>query len=165
MQKLKSGLDPRSTVMNTRPKNRRESGRKKLAEIVTASGDRYLELVLENPLRNTHSEEEYQRAIAMLDRLSDRGNDRTADEAEYLLALAVFVEKYKEEHPRSRRFQASRCCGNWSRPTRKRSSKSLPERASPIRRSRRSSPASEAKRQAGQIAGSVFQGQVRGSSE
>jgi hypothetical protein len=98
MQKLKSGLDPRSTVMNTRPKNRRESGRKKLAEIVTASGDRYLELVLENALRNTHSEEEHQHAIATLDRLSDRGNDRTADETEYLLALAVFVEKYEEEH-------------------------------------------------------------------
>ena len=46
----------------------------------------------------TDSEEEYQRAIATLDRLSDRGNGRTADETEYLLALAVFVEKYEEEH-------------------------------------------------------------------
>jgi HTH-type transcriptional regulator / antitoxin HigA len=34
----------------------------------------------------------------MLDRLSDRGNGRTSDETEYLLALAVFVEKYEEEH-------------------------------------------------------------------
>jgi hypothetical protein len=29
----------------------------------------------------------------MLDRLSDRGNGRTSDETEYLLALSVFVEK------------------------------------------------------------------------
>jgi HTH-type transcriptional regulator/antitoxin HigA len=34
----------------------------------------------------------------MLDRLSDRGNGRTSDETEYLLALAMFVEKYEEEH-------------------------------------------------------------------
>jgi HTH-type transcriptional regulator / antitoxin HigA len=49
-------------------------------------------------LRNIHSEEECQRAIATLDRLRDCGNSRTADETEYLLALAVFVEKYEEEH-------------------------------------------------------------------
>jgi HTH-type transcriptional regulator/antitoxin HigA len=51
-------------------------------------------------LRVIHSEEEYQRAMATLYRLSDRGNGRTADETKYLLALAVFVEKYEEEyHP------------------------------------------------------------------
>ena len=33
-----------------------------------------------------------------LDRLSDCGNSRAADKTEYLLALTVFVEKYKEEH-------------------------------------------------------------------
>jgi HTH-type transcriptional regulator / antitoxin HigA len=49
-------------------------------------------------LRVIHSEAEYQHAIATLDRLSDRGNDRTVDETEYLLALATFVEKYEEEH-------------------------------------------------------------------
>ena len=69
-----------------------------MAAIVTPPGDRYLELVLESPLRIIHSEEEYQRAIATIDRLSDRGNSRTADETEYLLALAVFVEKFEEEH-------------------------------------------------------------------
>jgi antitoxin component HigA of HigAB toxin-antitoxin module len=57
-----------------------------------------LTLARENPLRVIHSEEEYQRAIATLDRLSDRGNSRTADDTAYLLALAVFVEKYEEEH-------------------------------------------------------------------
>ena len=69
-----------------------------MAAIVTPPGDRYLELILESPLRIIHSEEEYQRAIATLDRLSDRGNGRTADETEYLLALAVLIEKFEEEH-------------------------------------------------------------------
>jgi HTH-type transcriptional regulator/antitoxin HigA len=69
-----------------------------MTAIVTPPGDRYLELVRENPLKVIHSEEEYERAIATLDRLSDRGNGRTSDETEYLLALATFVEKYEEEH-------------------------------------------------------------------
>jgi HTH-type transcriptional regulator / antitoxin HigA len=69
-----------------------------MTAFVAPPGDRYLELVREHPLRVIHSEEEYQRAIATLDRLSDRGNDRTVDETEYLLALATFVEKYEEEH-------------------------------------------------------------------
>ena len=41
---------------------------------------------------------EYGQAIAMLDRLSDLGNDRTDDQTEYLLSLAVFVKKYEDEH-------------------------------------------------------------------
>jgi len=49
-------------------------------------------------LRVIRSEDEYERAIATLYRLSDRGNDRTADETEYVLALSVFVEKYEQEH-------------------------------------------------------------------
>jgi len=65
---------------------------------VVSTGDRYLELIRENPLRVIRSEDEYARAIATLDRLSDRGNDRTPAETEYVLALAVFVEKYEEEH-------------------------------------------------------------------
>jgi HTH-type transcriptional regulator / antitoxin HigA len=69
-----------------------------MTAIVTPPGGRYLEMVRENPLRVIHSEEEYQRVIVTLDHLSDRGSGRTADETEYLLALAVFVEKYEEEH-------------------------------------------------------------------
>jgi HTH-type transcriptional regulator/antitoxin HigA len=49
-------------------------------------------------LRIVRSEGEYQRAITMLDRLSDVGPERTADETEFLLALAVFVEKYERAH-------------------------------------------------------------------
>ena len=61
-------------------------------------GDRYLKLVRSCPLRVIRDEEEYERAIDMLNQLSDRGPDRTPDETEYLLALAVFVEKYEDEH-------------------------------------------------------------------
>lgn len=43
-------------------------------------------------------EEEYERAIERLNQLSDRGQNRGSDETEYLLALAVFVEKYEDEH-------------------------------------------------------------------
>ena len=67
-----------------------------MTAIVAPPGDRYLELVRENPLTVIRSEDEYERAIATLDRLSDRGNDRTVDETEYLLALATFDEKYEE---------------------------------------------------------------------
>lgn len=57
-----------------------------------------MELICEIPLRIIQSEAEYERAIATLDRLSDLGNGRTADETEYMMALSVFVEKYEEEH-------------------------------------------------------------------
>jgi HTH-type transcriptional regulator/antitoxin HigA len=60
--------------------------------------DRYLELVRSCPLRVIRTEEEYDDAIGTLNALSDRGADRTPDETEYLLALAVFVEKYEDEH-------------------------------------------------------------------
>jgi HTH-type transcriptional regulator/antitoxin HigA len=60
--------------------------------------DRYLELVRSCPLRVIRNEEAYDQAIDTLNDLSDRGADRTPDETEYLLALAVFVEKYEDEH-------------------------------------------------------------------
>jgi HTH-type transcriptional regulator / antitoxin HigA len=65
---------------------------------VARASDRYLDLVREYSLRVIRSEEEYDRAIAILNRLSDRGSHRSPDETEYLLAMAVFVEKYEEEH-------------------------------------------------------------------
>lgn len=68
------------------------------AVAATETGDQYFALVRSCPLRVIRTEREYERAIAMLDRLSDRAGSRTSDETEYLLALAVFVEKYEEEH-------------------------------------------------------------------
>ena len=65
---------------------------------VARTSDQYLGLVRECPLRVIRSENEYDHAIATLNRLSDRGKHRTPDETEYLLALAVFVEKYEDEH-------------------------------------------------------------------
>jgi HTH-type transcriptional regulator/antitoxin HigA len=60
--------------------------------------DRYLELIRSCPLRVIRTEEEYAHAIDTLNALSDRGEARTAEETEYLLALAVFVERYEDEH-------------------------------------------------------------------
>ncbi len=60
--------------------------------------DQYLNLIRECPVRVIHSEKEYDHAIATINRSSDRGKHRTPDETEYLLALAVFVEKYEDEH-------------------------------------------------------------------
>jgi HTH-type transcriptional regulator/antitoxin HigA len=65
---------------------------------VARTSDQYLDLVRKCPLRVIRSEEEYDHAIAILNRLSDRGKDRTPDETEYVVALAVFVEKYEEQH-------------------------------------------------------------------
>jgi HTH-type transcriptional regulator/antitoxin HigA len=65
---------------------------------VARTGEQYFELLRECPLRVIRSDAEYDRAIAILNRLSDRGRQRTPDETEYLLAMAVFVEKYEEEH-------------------------------------------------------------------
>ncbi len=59
---------------------------------------RYLELVRDFPLCVIRSEDQYQRAIATLDGLSDRGKSRSSDETEYLLALSVFVGRYEQDH-------------------------------------------------------------------
>jgi antitoxin component HigA of HigAB toxin-antitoxin module len=65
---------------------------------VARAGEPYLEQVRDCPLRIIHTEAEYRRVITMLDRLSDLGPARTEDETEYLLALALFVEKYERAH-------------------------------------------------------------------
>jgi HTH-type transcriptional regulator / antitoxin HigA len=65
---------------------------------VARAGESYLELVRECPLRIIRTEAQYRRAIAVLDRLSDLGPARTEDQTEYLLALALFVEKYERAH-------------------------------------------------------------------
>jgi len=84
--------------MATRSRTRKKTTIKGVTLASIPAGDRYLELVRECPLRVIRSESQYGQAIAMLDRLSDRGNDRTDDETEYLLSLAVFVKKYEDEH-------------------------------------------------------------------
>lgn len=59
-------------------------------------GEGYLALVRELPLRPIRSEAELDRAIAMVDALSDR-ETLTPDEHDYLLALSDLIEKYEEE--------------------------------------------------------------------
>ena len=84
--------------MGTRSKTRKKTTSKSVTFSSVPAGDRYLDLVRECPLRIIRSESEYGQAIAMLDRLSDLGNDRTVDETEYLLSLTVIVKKYEDEH-------------------------------------------------------------------
>jgi HTH-type transcriptional regulator/antitoxin HigA len=83
--------------MGSRSKPRKATSKEATVSSVPA-GDRYLGLVRECPLRVIRCESEYEQAIAMLDRLSDLGNDRSSDETEYLLSLTVFVKKFEEEH-------------------------------------------------------------------
>ncbi|HZW35034.1 MAG TPA: helix-turn-helix domain-containing protein [Isosphaeraceae bacterium] len=84
--------------MATRAKKRQ--GRRATAKTggVPRANDEYLDLFRDCPLRFIRSEEEYDHAIATLYRLSDRGSHRTPEETEFLLALAMFVEKYEDEH-------------------------------------------------------------------
>jgi hypothetical protein len=83
--------------MATRPKKGRTQSKTVKDDSIDRVGERYLDLVRENPLRIIRSEQEYAHSLAMLDRLSARGIDRTMDETEYLLALAVFVEKFEQQ--------------------------------------------------------------------
>src|SRR5262249_48170787 len=57
----------------------------------------YLALIRQLELRPIRSEAELDRAIAMLDALSDR-ETLSPDEHDYLLVLAGLVENYEDEH-------------------------------------------------------------------
>ena len=56
----------------------------------------YLALIRELPLRPIRTEVELDRAITMVDALSDR-ETLTADEHDYLLVLSDLIEKYEDE--------------------------------------------------------------------
>jgi HTH-type transcriptional regulator/antitoxin HigA len=55
----------------------------------------YLKLIRRCPLRPIRSDEDLDRAIAMVDTLGSRINELTADEHDYLDVLADLVEKYE----------------------------------------------------------------------
>src|SRR3954453_14135206 len=57
----------------------------------------YLALVKDVPLRPIRTEDELDRAIAMVDALSDRAN-LSKDEQDYLLVLSSLIEKYEDDH-------------------------------------------------------------------
>jgi HTH-type transcriptional regulator/antitoxin HigA len=59
--------------------------------------DRYLALILEVPLRPIRSERALDRALAMLDSLSDR-EELSPEERDYRLVLASLVREYEAEH-------------------------------------------------------------------
>src|SRR2546421_583838 len=61
--------------------------------------DEYLQLVKKFPPRPIHSARQYERTLAVMNDLAVRGESTlTAAEADYLDALATFVEKYDRDH-------------------------------------------------------------------
>ncbi len=95
--------------MATRSKARKKTTSKGATGSSVPAGDRYLDLVRDCPLHIIRSESEYGQAIAMLDHLSDLGNDRTSDETEYLLSLALFVRSTRTSTMSWRRFPDRIC--------------------------------------------------------
>lgn len=63
----------------------------------TTVGKPYLDLIRRFPLRPLRSEADLDGAIAVIDRLTDRGN-LSAQEEDYLEVLAGLVEAYEAEH-------------------------------------------------------------------
>jgi HTH-type transcriptional regulator/antitoxin HigA len=61
------------------------------------AGERFLELVRECPLYPIRDEAELDRAIAMIDRLTDQRR-RTAEEEDYRTVLSDLVHAYEEEN-------------------------------------------------------------------
>jgi HTH-type transcriptional regulator/antitoxin HigA len=59
----------------------------------------YAELVDIHPPRPLHDKADYQNAVEMLGRLV--GYELNDDQEDYLDALATFVERYENEHPRA----------------------------------------------------------------
>jgi HTH-type transcriptional regulator / antitoxin HigA len=57
----------------------------------------YLALIQSFPLRPIRSETDLDRAVAMIDTLSDR-EQLAPDEQDYLLVLATLIERYEDEH-------------------------------------------------------------------
>jgi HTH-type transcriptional regulator/antitoxin HigA len=61
------------------------------------AGDPYLDLVRAFPLRPIRSAEEHDRAIATIDALSDRRPELRPEEHDYLIVLALLIERYEED--------------------------------------------------------------------
>ena len=61
---------------------------------------RYSELAARLAPRPLHGKRDYQRAVQMIGRLA--GYDLNRDQADYLEALAIFVERYEAEHDETR---------------------------------------------------------------
>jgi HTH-type transcriptional regulator/antitoxin HigA len=62
-----------------------------------AGDEKYMALIREWPLRPIRSESDLDRAIAVLDALSDR-ETLSPGEHDYLLVLSKLVESYEDEH-------------------------------------------------------------------
>jgi HTH-type transcriptional regulator/antitoxin HigA len=62
-----------------------------------AVGDLYLDLIREFPLRPLRTDADLDDAVAMIDRLIDRG-ELAPEERDYLAVLSNLVEDYEDEH-------------------------------------------------------------------
>jgi HTH-type transcriptional regulator/antitoxin HigA len=59
--------------------------------------DHYLDLVRAFPLRPLRSLEDHDRAIATVDKLSDRRSELRPEEHDYMIVLALLIERYEDE--------------------------------------------------------------------
>jgi antitoxin component HigA of HigAB toxin-antitoxin module len=57
----------------------------------------YFDLVRAFPLRPIRSAEEHDRAIATVDALSDRRPELRPEEYDYLIVLALLIERYEDD--------------------------------------------------------------------
>jgi len=64
---------------------------------MSPAGDLYLDLVRAFPLRPLRSAEDHDRAIATVDALSDRRPELRPEEHDYLIVLALLIERYEED--------------------------------------------------------------------
>jgi HTH-type transcriptional regulator / antitoxin HigA len=62
----------------------------------TPAEDRYFSLVRKFPLRPIRSGQEHDRAIAVVDSLSDRRRELATEERDYLIVLALLIEQYED---------------------------------------------------------------------
>ena len=62
--------------------------------------DTYAELVMALPPRPLHDKHDYENAVAMIGNLA--GYELNSDQADYLDALATFVERYEQDHAQTR---------------------------------------------------------------
>jgi HTH-type transcriptional regulator / antitoxin HigA len=66
---------------------------------LAATRDQYAALIRKFPPRPLHTLRDYNVAVAVMNKLAVKDEESlTADEADYLDALATFVEKYDREH-------------------------------------------------------------------
>jgi HTH-type transcriptional regulator / antitoxin HigA len=94
--KTKRDLD-HGRARRTGPGRSRKASTAKLPAVQAPAGKLYLKLVLSFPLRPLRSDADLDRAVAMVDALTDR-KELAPGEADYLESLGRLIEDYEAEH-------------------------------------------------------------------